>query len=173
MPKIIKDLKPQIKQAALDLYETIGYDNVSMRGIAKKVGIAVGTLYNYYPNKNDLFLSSLEESWSQTIDNIENRIESSDHSEERLKLLITTLYEDVSARKGLGKELFSNNDDNLSSVSHIFSRLQTLIVDLIEAYHPNSYPERKALTLVMVIAQLIHNYADEKEKNIDYLMGIL
>ena len=173
MPKIIKDLKPQIKQAALELYETIGYNKVSMRGIAKKVGIAVGTLYNYYPNKDTLFISSLEESWLETIQNIENNISTGNNPEERLKLLITTLYEDVFNRKGLGRELFFKNEDNLATVSHIFIRLQALIIELIDAYHPSSFPERKALTMVMVIGQLIRTFENEKENNIDYLMSIM
>lgn len=173
MPKIIKDLESQIKIAALELYETIGYDKVSMRGIAKKVGIAVGTLYNYYPNKDALFISSLEESWNDTIMHIEKNIEGLTDPKERLLILITTLYDDVKARKGLGKELLSNKPDNIALVSHIFTRLQTLIIKLINDYHPDSYPERKAYTMVMIIGQLINMYEDEKEKNIDYLMSIV
>jgi len=173
MPKIIKNLEPQIKAAALELYETIGYDKVSMRAIAKKVGIAVGTLYNYYPNKDILFISSLEESWNDTIIHIEKNINGLTNPKERLYILITTLYDDVKARKGLGKELLSNKPENLALVSHIFIRLQTLIIELINDYHPNAFPERKAYTLVMIIGQLITMYEEEREKNIDYLMSIV
>lgn len=173
MPKIIKDLKPQIKQAALELYETIGYDQVSMRGIATKLGIAVGTLYNYYPNKDTLFLSSLEESWLLTIENIEQHISKSEDPRDRLQLLVSTLYEDMIERKGLGKELFSKNSDHLDSMSHIFTKLQDLMIELIYDYNPDGFEDRKALTLVMDIGHLIASFKDEKEKNIEYLMSIM
>lgn len=51
MPKIIKNLKEKILISAMELFNDFKYKDVTMSGIAKKTGIAVGTLYNYYPNK--------------------------------------------------------------------------------------------------------------------------
>ena len=46
MPKIIKNLEENIFNAAFELFSEYGYQDVDMKMIAKKVGIAVGTLYN-------------------------------------------------------------------------------------------------------------------------------
>ena len=66
MPKIIHNLNARIEQAAMELFNTYDYNQVDMKMIAKKCNIAVGTLYNYYPNKKQLFIHVLEESWSTT-----------------------------------------------------------------------------------------------------------
>ncbi len=55
MPKTIKNLSSKIKITALEIFMEKGYEKTDMRYIAKKMGIAVGTLYNYYPSKSMLF----------------------------------------------------------------------------------------------------------------------
>jgi len=44
-----------ILDAAETLFFSKGYDNVSMNGIAKKVGLGKATLYIYFDNKEELF----------------------------------------------------------------------------------------------------------------------
>ena len=45
---------PRIQQAALKLFARHGYAAVSMRQIANEVGVQVGALYNYTPDKQSL-----------------------------------------------------------------------------------------------------------------------
>jgi len=45
----------EILQAALDLFAERGYHNVSMRDIAERAEFGVGTLYNFFQNKEDLY----------------------------------------------------------------------------------------------------------------------
>ena len=51
MPKIIKDVDKILQNCAMNLFITYGYLNVDMKMISEKSGIAVGTLYHYYENK--------------------------------------------------------------------------------------------------------------------------
>lgn len=60
MPKIIKDVEKTIRNCAIELFIEHSYADVDMRMISKKSGIAVGTLYNYYENKKQLYLSILK-----------------------------------------------------------------------------------------------------------------
>lgn len=48
-----------ILDAALAIARTGGYDAVRMRTVAERVGIAVGTLYRYYPAKTHLLVAAL------------------------------------------------------------------------------------------------------------------
>ena len=41
--------------AALDLFSQKGYHNVSMQEIAEKAEFAIGTLYKFFQNKEDLY----------------------------------------------------------------------------------------------------------------------
>ncbi len=45
---------PRIRKAALGLFARHGYAAVSMRQIAKEVGVQAGALYNYTPDKQSL-----------------------------------------------------------------------------------------------------------------------
>ena len=46
--------KPKISEIALHLFAEQGYAAVSMRQIAFKVGLQVGALYNYFPDKQTI-----------------------------------------------------------------------------------------------------------------------
>ena len=46
--------KPKISEIALNLFAERGYAAVSMRQIASKVGLQVGALYNYFPDKQTI-----------------------------------------------------------------------------------------------------------------------
>jgi len=169
MPKIIKDLRPQIKRTALEEFETIGYEAVTMRKLAGKVGIGVGTLYNYFSNKEDLFEEILLESWQATADKIKSNLDSD------IKTIISILYDDIVDRKGLGGYViqFEINDTIIDSpLKELFHQL---ILDLSDYLNTKgiSYPERKAYSSVILIANTIKLYPNEREKNIEYFYHLL
>ena len=59
--------KDRIFSAAVDLFNKQGFSNTSMQDIAEKASLAVGTLYNYFPSKNDLLLDIMQEEMEITI----------------------------------------------------------------------------------------------------------
>jgi AcrR family transcriptional regulator len=50
---------PRVAQTALQLFAQYGYASVSMRQIARDVGVQVGALYNYTPDKQALLFNIL------------------------------------------------------------------------------------------------------------------
>jgi len=48
--------RARIVTAALALFQTRGFDATTTRAIAKKAGIAEGTVFNYFPTKEDIAL---------------------------------------------------------------------------------------------------------------------
>lgn len=59
--------KDRIFSAAVDLFNEKGFSNTSMQDIADNANLAVGTLYNYFPSKNDLLLDIMHEEIEITI----------------------------------------------------------------------------------------------------------
>ena len=47
--------RQEIVTTALDLFSQKGYHNVSMQEIAEKAEFAIGTLYKFFQNKEDLY----------------------------------------------------------------------------------------------------------------------
>lgn len=179
MPKIIKDIKNNILDAALKQFDLIGYQKVNMRIVAKEAGIAVGTLYNHYPNKEVLFLSALEKSWQGTTVAINDRMKLCESPYDKIEMFITTLYDAVVGRKGLGRELLlegakaKNEDATITTMTSIFDELEKQLVNLIMAYKEITYPHRVAKTIIMMTGQLINNFSDQRENNINYLLSLM
>lgn len=56
------DKRARLLDAALDLFETRGFDGVAVPEIAARAGVAVGTVYRYFPGKEAL-VNALYRHW--------------------------------------------------------------------------------------------------------------
>lgn len=72
MPKILEDPKTVILSIAKDIILNIGIDKLTMREVSKKSGIAVGTIYNYFPTKKDLVIELVGNYWDQYLKIVED-----------------------------------------------------------------------------------------------------
>ncbi len=87
MPKIIEGLEGKILFSAREIIENEGYDALSMKELAKRNDIAVGTIYNYYPDKNSLLIALVVDDWLALEKSIEDRISALNSFEEGIHLL--------------------------------------------------------------------------------------
>ena len=51
-----------------------GPENINIRDLAQRAGIASGTVYNYFSGKDELLLALIEESWSGLLVEMDVRI---------------------------------------------------------------------------------------------------
>jgi AcrR family transcriptional regulator len=58
----VDDKRARLLEAALELFETRGFDGVAVPQIAAKAGVAVGTVYRYFPGKEAL-VNALYRHW--------------------------------------------------------------------------------------------------------------
>ena len=70
MPKIIENLKDHLLLEARQQIEQNGYGAVTIRSIAKGCGVGVGTVYNYFPSKEDLVATYLLSDWKRCVTTI-------------------------------------------------------------------------------------------------------
>jgi len=104
MPKIIENLEEEIAKTSLKLFKNNPYKDVSMRKIASEVGIAVGTLYNYYPNKWELYIGVFEESWRETYQILKNNCQQL--NKDYLINYLKVLSKEMKNKKAIVRELF-------------------------------------------------------------------
>jgi AcrR family transcriptional regulator len=57
--RLTSQRQEQILEAALLVFSRRGFDGATVPDIAREAGIAVGTIYNYYPSKRDLFVAAI------------------------------------------------------------------------------------------------------------------
>ena len=63
--------KDEILEAAKREAKDKGLESIGMREIARASNIALGTLYNYFPNKDVLILSTISSIWKEAIEKLE------------------------------------------------------------------------------------------------------
>lgn len=63
LPKILPNLHEEILMVGRDLLDQSGYQEFSMRAVAARCGIGVGTLYNYFPSKQQMVAAILRSDW--------------------------------------------------------------------------------------------------------------
>lgn len=181
MPKLIKDIKIKILKVSMDLFETIGYENLSMRKISEKADIAVGTLYNYFPNKKSLFLEILEISWLETLTQLKVSVKNvivTNESNSKVSIFIQVLYDSIANRKGLGRDLFYPVKINEHSIkidvfSNILAESNTILKNLIiEEYgYSDKLALRKTDATLSIIGTLFFKYPEDRDFNITFLIN--
>jgi len=80
-----ENLRQEIMDAAREMFVAEGYQNVSMRKIADKIGYSATTIYLYFKDKNDLLHQICEQTFARLAQNIQAIYRLSDNPLERLR----------------------------------------------------------------------------------------
>lgn len=183
MPKIIKDVEETIRNCAAELFVEFSYSNVDMKMISKKSGVAVGTLYNYYKNKKELYFSILKESWENTFNRLDAVSGLSISSEEKLRKFISTLYEDIEARNGLGKVLINTSVSELKDDKEINDLKNSFILKVENFFSQinkvaaldkcSNINTKLAESLIVSTLTMLEFHSNDKEDNINFLVEFI
>lgn len=89
MPKIVDhdQYRKELLIKCFDLFAQKGYASITMREIAKGLGVSTGTLYHYFPSKKELFWQLVEEQTRQDNQAIAAALENAETLEERIATL--------------------------------------------------------------------------------------
>ena len=68
MSKVIANVRSNAIRIAADILKSEGIDGIKLRTIASECGVAVGTLYNYFPSKEYLIGCVVLEDWNNAYD---------------------------------------------------------------------------------------------------------
>ncbi len=100
MPKVVDHdrYRKELLTKCFDLFAQRGYGSLTMRQIAKEIGLSTGTLYHYFASKEELFTQLIEEITEQDILNANQEIDQRD---------LKTIHEKILA---LGEFIVKNED---------------------------------------------------------------
>ncbi|MBS0275160.1 MAG: TetR/AcrR family transcriptional regulator [Proteobacteria bacterium] len=126
------DKRGRLLAAALDLFETRGFDGVAVPEIAAKAGVAVGTVYRYFETKEAL-VNALYRQWKQA-------------------------YNDLvlaSAPKGMKpRELFSRYWHRMT----LFARTNPRAMRFMDLHHHGAYLDAESRALSKSYAQTAEEF---------------
>ncbi len=96
---------------AKDIITKDGLTNFSIRNIAKKANVSIGSIYKYFPTKNDILIAIIAQSWNRILSKISNDNNSS--FKETIINIFTVLNEENTSIDGLVNhhKLFTSNEN--------------------------------------------------------------
>lgn len=84
--------KNKILECAISLFQSEGYDAISMRKIAKELKISTTKIYNYFHNRDEIYISIAVESYKLFNSIIESNLLKAKTSDDALECLIKTFF---------------------------------------------------------------------------------
>jgi AcrR family transcriptional regulator len=87
-PEEIESVRRDIMEQALELIVTDGFDGLSMRKLAKRLGIAAKTIYNYFHNKDELYLYLLTRGFEDLLESFEMAVKGYDQPMDQFKATV-------------------------------------------------------------------------------------
>ena len=128
MPKIIKDLESRLIEEAKRQIEEAGYGAVTIRSVAKACGVGVGTVYNYFPSKDELLATYMLRDWDRCITAI-NAV--SDYSDAP-QGVVRCIFDQLLAFEKMHKAIFRDEAAG-AAFSGSFSHYHTMLRDQLAA----------------------------------------
>ena len=95
-----KNTSDKIKEATLNILARDGYDELSMRKIAKEADVALGQLTYYYKTKDNLVVCVVDEILGAFCDDLKNNLINSEKKVEMIvEIIDKIIYEDTQVEK--------------------------------------------------------------------------
>jgi AcrR family transcriptional regulator len=123
------DKLDRIKRAARELFTTVGYDEATTRQIAKKAGVALGTVFTYAENKRDLLFLVSDDLLADARDLAASSFREDCSLLHNFVAFCAVFYKVIEAQPKLSKLVFRNlsfYDSEIHSVAVLANRVRTL-----------------------------------------------
>lgn len=90
MPKVVDhdQYRKELLQGCLELFAERGYGSITMRQIATGLGVSTGTLYHYFPSKEQIFMQLVDELCAQDMSSFFAQAPKVESIEDRLRTVM-------------------------------------------------------------------------------------
>ncbi|WP_017186307.1 TetR/AcrR family transcriptional regulator [Alkalibacillus haloalkaliphilus] len=162
--------KPKYKlilDAAVEVIAENGYHHSQVSKIANKAGVADGTIYLYFKNKEDILVSLFEEKMGQFVSKIKDEIEQIDEADQKLYKLIEMHFQQLSEDPDLAivtqLELRQSNKRLRLKINEVLKGYLTLMDDILhEGMKDGTFQDQLNVKLVR---QVLFGTLDEVVTN--------
>jgi TetR/AcrR family fatty acid metabolism transcriptional regulator len=100
-----QEKEDRILEAAVTVFSKEGFHNARMEAVAREAGVAVGTIYNYFQNKEDLLLAIFQAEFEERIHFYEELQKSSLSIPEQIRELLRGHFSSIQGRVELSQVL--------------------------------------------------------------------
>jgi len=145
-PKIVdkEAKKMEILQAAIQVFSQKGVANTKMIDIATAASIGKGTIYEYFPSKEDIFITGFQHFFDGFEEMVAASIKESDNPEQQLQILIrsslSTFFGSHPDFAGIILEFWAegirtkdDTIDNVINLKQVYQSYREMIIQIINA----------------------------------------
>ena len=141
---------------AIPLFANSGFSGVSMRHVAKAVGVSIATLYHHFPDKQTLYLRCIEEAFTSRSEGLSEALSVENTPEKQLKQYIyrftCLMAEDGHFRRLLQRELLDGDETRLRILAKDVFQIQFKgITDLAKMLAPNCDAHMMAISIAGLV----------------------
>lgn len=134
----LKRNKPKYRQiidAAVIVIAENGFHQAQVSKIAKQAGVADGTIYLYFKNKEDLLITLFQEKMGNFVEMIEEKIAGKETAAEKLLMMVETHFNILSEDPHLAivtqLELRQSNKDLRHQINEVLKGYLTLVEQIL------------------------------------------
>jgi AcrR family transcriptional regulator len=169
--------KQRIIEKGFNLICEKGYHNVNSIDIAKEAGVSTGLIYQYFDDKNAIFIEGVKKYSADIMFPMINILEKNDINRENIKQLFSDIIDKYIKTHKMSKkaheELLSMSHSN-KEVEDIFRKdEEDLTIKMAGILVKNGFSKTNINEKVHIIYNMIDQYCHEvvyhKHTNIDYL----
>ena len=148
--------KEEILSIAIPLFAGAGYSGVSMRTIAKKLGLSAAALYHHFPDKQALYLAAMAQVFVDKADSLEKILDSRAVPKKRLAQFITRFCELVHQDKDFSmliqREMMDGDESRMQLLSsEIYHDLFQGVTELCQELDPQHDPYLLAISIIGLV----------------------
>ncbi|MCG8367143.1 MAG: TetR/AcrR family transcriptional regulator [Pseudanabaenales cyanobacterium] len=145
MPKIVDHdrYRKELLRGCLDLFAERGYGSITMRQIAKGLGVSTGTLYHYFPSKESIFMQLVQELCEQDISNFFAQAPEAPTLEGRLQAIVDFVFKNTqyySQQLVLWVDFFqqthTDSDHDINFLRQVWERARATLADYLQISDP-------------------------------------
>ncbi|MFD3445379.1 TetR/AcrR family transcriptional regulator [Microbacteriaceae bacterium 4G12] len=166
----MKKYKPkynQIIDAAVVIIAENGYHQAQVSKIAKQAGVADGTIYLYFKNKEDILISLFQEKMGEFIDTIRRKTAGIESAIEKLLMLVETHFALLSENHDLAivtqLELRQSNKDLRLKINEVLKGYLQVIDEILQVGIERK--EFRSSLNIRIARQMIFGTIDEVVTN--------
>ena len=151
------DKRNLILETAFKVFGESGYESTTIQDIAQEAGIAQGSVYTYFRDKEDLFRATVEAGWEELLREIDNIRQSRDDVANSIKRVLhiglNLLTRSLPLVRGM---LFTSTKMQLlpTYLDRLFASVDELISDLRGEYFPTLAENREERLTAIKVAVL-------------------
>ncbi len=167
MPKSVLCDKKEIYERVKKLFLVNGYSGVDIKTIANECKMAVGTFYNYYENKEEIFCEIISDSWNLFFETLKRK--------KVLNEFIEGIYYYIKDNKGFGLTFKSIPIEKANNVNDLYSKVVDDVAGSIVNFVKDDYKDigrRLSLSLFMSVILFTNSYEFKDKDNLEFIYNL-